>query len=166
MDELAKVIDWFLKQGGKYGNNGFLDEFDGNDSWETIKHTDLHEIHYRRLQIFVANLPDFGDNTKIELQYLLDHSRYDDDADDAINKAIKNLEPMLPEGAKFEISSSVGTNIFLIRVLSHKDLEPENLDQILTTLTDFAEVAMKRVSILYTAPRLEKVLKHYGLAPR
>ena len=111
MDELAKVIDWFLKQGGKYGNNGFLDRFDGNDSWETIKHTDLHEIHYHRLQIFIASLPDFGDDTKIELQYLLDHSRYDDDTDDPINKAIKNLEPLLPEKVQFEIGSSIGTDI-------------------------------------------------------
>jgi len=151
MDQLLPVIDWFRKNGGRYGDSGFLDRFDGNDSWATLDHGDLREIHFRRLQIFVAGLPDSGEEIEIELQYLLDHSRAAGEMC-AIDDAIKSLEPMLPEKAYFEIGSSAGTDIFLIRVLSGKDLEPENLDQILPTLNNFAELAMKHVSILYTAP--------------
>jgi len=159
MDQLLPVIDWFLKNGGRYGDSGFLDRFDGNDSWAALDHSDLREIHFRRLQIFVAGLPDSGEATEIELQYLLDHSRAAGEMC-AIDNAIKSLGPLLPEKAHFEIGSSVGTDIFLIRVLSGKDLEPANLDQILPTLNDFAELAMKRVSILYTAPKFKRIMKH------
>jgi len=73
---------------------------------------------------------------------------------------------MLPEKAHFEIGSSAGTDIFLIRVLSGKDLEPASLEQILPILNDFAELAMKRISILYTAPKFKRVVKRYGLTSR
>jgi len=159
MGQLLQVIDWFLKNGGRYGDSGFLDRFDGNNSWVALDQGDLCEIHFRRLQIFVAVLPNSGDTTEIELQYLLDHSRVAGEMC-AINDAIKGLEPMLPEKAHFEIGSSVGTDIFLIRVLSGKDFKPENLDQILPTLNDFAKLAMKRVSILYSAPKFKRVRKH------
>jgi len=158
------VIDWFLKNGGRYGDSGFLDRFDGNDSWVALDHGDLREIHFRRLQIFVAGLFNPGEETGIELQYLLDHSRAAGEMC-AIDNAIKSLEPMLPEKAYFEIGSSAGTDIFLIRVLSGKDLEPENLDQILPTLNDFAELAIKRVSILYNAPTFKRVVKRYCSKP-
>jgi len=164
MDQLLPVIDWFLKNGGRYGDSGFLDRFDGNDSWVALDHGDLREIHFRRLQIFVAGLFNPGKATEIELQYLLDHSRAADEMC-AINNAIKSLEPILPEKAHFEIGSSVGTDIFLIRLLSGKDIETENLDQILPTLNDFADLAIKRVSILYTAPKFKRAEKNYCSKP-
>jgi len=165
MVQLLPVIDWFLKNGGRYGDSDFLDRFDGNDSWAALEHGDLCEIHFRRLQIFVAGLPNSGAETQIELQYLLDHSRTAGEIG-SIDDAIKVLEPMLPEKAHFEIGSSAGTDIFLIRVLSGKDLEPASLEQILPTLNDFAELAMKRISILYTAPKFKRVVKRYGLTSR
>jgi len=164
MTQLLPVVDWFLKNGGRYGDSDFLARFDGNDSWAALDNGDLREIHFRRLQIFVACLPNSGEATEIELQYLLDHSRAAGDLC-AINNAIKSLEPMLPERAYFEIGSSAGTNILLIRVLSGKYLEPENFDQILPTLNDFAERAMKRISILYTAPKLKRVVNHCQSKP-
>ncbi|MFM8775974.1 MAG: hypothetical protein ACKOEH_03655, partial [Actinomycetota bacterium] len=66
----------------------------------------------------------------------------------------------------FEIGSSAGTDIFLICVLSGKDLEPASLEQIVPTLNDFAELAMKRISILHTAPKFKRVVKRYGLTSR
>lgn len=160
MDETKKVIDWFLQTGGRYGNNGFLDRFGGNDYREIIRHTELHEIHYRRLQIFVVSLPNSGKKTELEVQYLLDHSRAAGEMR-SIDDTIKNLGPMLPEKTRFEIGSSVGVDIFLVRVLSGKDLEPRNLDQILLTLTNFALLAVKHISILYTAPKFERVLSRF-----
>jgi len=164
MGQLLPVIDWFLKNGGRYGDSEFLDRFDGNDPWAALDHGDLCEIHFRRLQIFVAGLPNSGAEREIELQYLLDHSRASGDTY-AIDDAIKSLEPLLPKKSHFEISSSAGTDIFLIRVLSGKDLEPASLDQILPTLNNFADLAMKRVSILYNAPTLNRVVKNYCSKP-
>jgi len=152
MGQLLPVINWFLKNGGRYGDSDFLDRFDGNDSWAALNHSDLCEIHFRRLQVFVACLPNLGKATEIELQYLLDHSRAAREMC-AINDAIKSLEPMLPERAFFEIGSSAGTDIFFVRLLSGKDLGPANLDKILPTLNEFAELAIRHVSILYTAPK-------------
>jgi len=114
--------------------------------------------------IFVAGLFNPGEATEIELQYLLDHSRAAGEMC-AIDDAIKSLEPILPEKAHFEIGSSVGTDIFLIRLLSGKDIETENLDQILPTLNDFADLAIKRVSILYTAPKFKRAEKNYCSKP-
>ena len=89
------------------------------------------------------------------MQYLLDNSRHDEDDNQAINTAIELLEPLLPEKAEFDLSCSIGTDIFLIRDLEGADLEPTKLDEILTTLTKFAEFATTKVSILYIAPEFE-----------
>ena len=89
------------------------------------------------------------------MQYLLDHSRHDDDDGEAINTALELLEPLLPAEAEFDLSCSIGTDIFLIRDLEDADLEPTKLDEILTTLTKFAEFATTKVSVLYIAPELE-----------
>ena len=150
MGHLLPVINWFLKNGGRYGDSDFLDRFDGNDSWAALDHGDFCEIHFRRLQIFVAGLPNSGAETQIELQYLLDHSRAADEIG-AIDEAIKSLEPLLPEGAKFETSYSIGTDIFLLRELDNDELDPEKLDKILSSLTKFAEFAVTKVSILHLA---------------
>jgi len=95
-------------------------------------------------------LPNSGAETQIELQYLLDHSRAADEIG-AIDEAIKSLEPLLPEGAKFETSYSIGTDIFLLRELDNDELDPEKLDKILSSLTKFAEFAVTKVSILHLA---------------
>jgi len=150
MGQLLPVIDWFLKNGGRYGDSDFLDRFDGSDSWAALEHGDLCEIHFRRLQIFVAGLPNSGAETEIELQYLLDHSRAAGEIG-SIDDAIKGLEPMLPEKAHFEIGSSAGTDIFLLRELDNDELDPEKLDKILSSLTKFAEFAVTKVSILHLA---------------
>jgi len=150
MGHLLPVIDWFLKNGGRYGDSNFLDRFDGSDSWAALEHGDLCEIHFRRLQIFVAGLPNSGAETEIELQYLLDHSRAAGEIG-SIDDAIKGLEPMLPEKAHFEIGSSAGTDIFLLRELDNDELDPEKLDKILSSLTKFAEFAVTKVSILHLA---------------
>ena len=85
------------------------------------------------------------------MQYLLEHSRNDDEDDTSIEDAISELEPLLPEGAEFEIGCSIGTDVFLLRELRTKDLMPEKLDEILTTLNKFAEYATTKVSILHLA---------------
>ena len=89
------------------------------------------------------------------MQYLLEHGRNDDDDDTSIQDAINELEPLLPEGAEFEISFSIGTDVFLLRDLDTEDLKPEKLDEILTPLTKFAEFAMTKVSILNLAPEFK-----------
>jgi len=98
MSQVLPLIDWFLKNGGRYGDSGFLDHFDGNDSWAALDHGDLCEIHFRRLQIFVAGLLNPGKATEIELQYLLDHSRAAGEMC-AIDDAIKSLEPPVDQPA-------------------------------------------------------------------
>ena len=100
--------------------------------------------------IFVAGLFNPGEATEIELQYLLDHSRAAGEIG-SIDDAIKGLEPMLPEKAHFEIGSSAGTDIFLLRELDNDELDPEKLDKILSSLTKFAEFAVTKVSILHLA---------------
>ena len=91
----------------------------------------------------------------MSIQFLLDHGRNDDDDDTSLEDAINLLEPLLPEGAEFEISHSIGTDIFLLRELSAEDLKPDKLDRILTPLTKFSEFAVTKVSILHLAPELE-----------
>ena len=81
--------------------------------------------------------------------------------DDSIEKAVAELEPMLPEKAEIEVGCSIGTDVFLVRSLNKEELEPAKLDEIMTTLTKFAEFARTKVSILYTAP--EFTLKHTHL---
>ena len=89
------------------------------------------------------------------MQYLLEHGRNDDDDDTSLEDAINELEPLLPEGAEFEISFSIGTDVFLLRDLDTEDLQPEKLDKILTTLNKFAEFATTKVSILHLAPEFK-----------
>lgn len=107
------------------------------------------------MQLFVTEVSFGSEKSIISLQYLLDHSRNDDDDGEAINTAIELLEPLLPEKAEFDLSCSIGTDIFLIRDLDDADLEPKKLDEILTTITKFAEFATTKVSVFYIAPEFE-----------
>ena len=157
MEKFQPVIDWFTDRGGKYAGDSAPSFYQDADTkfWEEIEHTGNHEIKYRGLQLFVTEVSLDDENSIISLQYLLDHSRHDEDDNQAINTAIELLEPLLPEKAEFDLSCSIGTDIFLIRDLEEDDLEPTKLDEILTTLTKFAEFATTKVSILYIAPEFE-----------
>ena len=157
MEKFQPVIDWFTDRGGKYAGDSAPSFYQDADTkfWEEIEHTGNHEIKYRGLQLFVTEVSLDDENSIISLQYLLDHSRHDEDDNQAINTAIELLEPLLPEKAEFDLSCSIGTDIFLIRDLEGADLEPTKLDEILTTLTKFAEFATTKVSILYIAPEFE-----------
>ena len=157
MEKFQPVIDWFKDRGGKYAGDSAPSFYQDADTkfWEEIEHTGNHEIKYRGLQLFVTEVSLDDENSIISLQYLLDHSRHDEDDNQAINTAIELLEPLLPEKAEFDLSCSIGTDIFLIRDLEGADLEPTKLDEILTTLTKFAEFATTKVSILYIAPEFE-----------
>ena len=162
MEKFQPVIDWFTDRGGKYAGDSAPSFYQDADTkfWEEIEHTGNHEIKYRGLQLFVTEVSLDDENSIISLQYLLDHSRHDEDDNQAINTAIELLEPLMPEKAEFDLSCSIGTDIFLIRDLEGADLEPTKLDEILTTLTKFAEFATTKVSILYIAPefKLKKTL--------
>ena len=157
MEKFQPVIDWFTDRGGKYGGDSSPTLYQDADTkfWEEIEHTGNHEIKYRGLQLFVTEVSLDDENSIISLQYLLDHGRHDEDDNQAINTAIELLEPLLPEEAEFDLSCSIGTDIFLIRDLEGADLEPTNLDEILTTITKFAEFATTKVSVLYIAPKFE-----------
>ena len=154
MERIQPVIDWFTDRGGKYRGDSspaiYRDE-DGETPYE-IEHTGNHEISYRGLQIFLTEDIFENDEIKVVMQYLLEHSRNDDDDDTSLEDAINELEPLLPEGTEFEIGCSIGTDVFLLRELNTEDLEPEKLDEILPTLNKFAEFAMTKVSILHIAP--------------
>lgn len=168
MEKFQPVIDWFTDRGGKYDGDSAPSLYQDADTkfWEEIEHTGNHEIKYRGLQLFVTEVSLGDEKSIISLQYLLDHSRHDEDDNQAINTAIELLEPLLPEKAEFDLSCSIGTDIFLIRDLKDDDLEPTKLDEILTTLTKFAEFATTKVSILHLAPEFElkKTLKAGGEA--
>lgn len=168
MEKFQPVIDWFTHRGGKYAGDSAPSLYQDADTkfWEEIEHTGNHEIKYRGLQLFVTEVSLGDEKSIISLQYLLDHSRHDEDDNQAINTAIELLEPLLPEKAEFDLSCSIGTDIFLIRDLKDDDLEPTKLDEILTTLTKFAEFATTKVSILHLAPEFElkKTLKAGGEA--
>ena len=157
MERIQPVIDWFTDRGGKYRGDSspaiYRDE-DGETPYE-IEHTGNHEISYRGLQIFLTEDSFENGEIKIVMQYLLEHGRNDDDDDTSIQDAISKLEPLLPEGAEFEIGCSIGTDVFLLRDLDTEDLQPEKLDQILTPLNKFAEFATTKVSILYLAPEFK-----------
>ena len=157
MERIQPVIDWFTDRGGKYRGDSspaiYRDE-DGETPYE-IEHTGNHEISYRGLQIFLTEDSFENGEIKIVMQYLLEHGRNDDDDDTSIQDAISKLEPLLPEGAEFEISFSIGTDVFLLRDLDTEDLQPEKLDKILTPLTKFAEFATTKVSILHIAPEFK-----------
>jgi hypothetical protein len=168
MEKVQPVIDWFKDRGGKYGGDSAPSLYQDADTkfWEEIEHTGNHEIKYRGLQLFVTEVSLGGGKSIISLQYLLDHGRNDDDDGEAINTAIELLEPLLPEKAEFDLSCSIGTDIFLIRDLEDAELEPKKLDEILTTITKFAEFATTKVSVFYLAPEFElkKTLKAGGEA--
>ncbi len=120
-----------------------------------IDRSALIEIAWRGLQIFLGEIFFENNTSTVSIQFLLDHGRNDDDDDTSMKNAIGGLEPLLPEGAEFEISHSMGTDIFLLCELSAEDLKPDKLDRILTTLTKFAEFAVTKVSILHLAPELK-----------
>ena len=157
MEKIQPVIDWFTDRGGKYQGDsspGIYRDEDGETPYE-IEHTGNHEVSYRGLQIFITEDSFENDEMKIVMQYLLEHGRDDDDDDTSLEDAINELEPLLPEGAEFEISFSIGTDVFLLRDLDTEDLKPEKLDQSLTPLNKFAEFAMTKVSILHIAPEFK-----------
>lgn len=166
MERIQPVIDWFTNRGGKYCGDKTISHYqdENYESYEEIEHSGNHEVQYRGLQIFVMEDSVDDEKTRVVLQYLLEHSRDDDDDDTSIEDAINELEPLLPEKAEFELGSSIGTDVFLLRDLDNDDLEPNKLDEILTTLTKFAEIAMKRISILYLAPefKLRSVESEYS----
>ena len=120
-----------------------------------IDRSALIEIAYRGLQIFLGEIFFDDNSTSVSIQFLLDHGRIDDDDNTSLEDVINELEPLLPEGAEFEISHSIGTDIFLLRELSAEDLKPDKLAAILTPLTKFAEFAATKVSILNLAPELK-----------
>ena len=157
MEKFQPVIDWFKDRGGKYAGDSAPSLYQVADTkfWEEIEHSGNHEVQYRGLQLFVTEVSLGGEKSIISLQYLLDHGRQDEDDNEAINTAIELLEPLLPEKAEFDLSCSIGTDIFLIRGLKDADLEPTKLDEILTTITKFAEFATTKVSILHLAPEFE-----------
>ena len=157
MEKFQPVIDWFTDRGGKYDGDSAPSLYQDADTkfWEEIEHSGNHEIKYRGLQLFVTEVSMDDEKSIISLQYLLDHGRQDEDDNEAINTAIELLEPLLPEKAEFDLSCSIGTDIFLIRDLEGDDLEPTKLDEILTTITKFAEFATTKVSILHLAPEFE-----------
>jgi hypothetical protein len=124
MEKFQPVIDWFTDRGGKYAGDSAPSLYQDADTkfWEEIEHTGNHEIKYRGLQLFVTEVSLGSEKSIISLQYLLDHSRQDEDDNEAINTAIELLEPLLPEKAEFDLSCSIGTDIFLIRDLEDDDL--------------------------------------------
>ena len=119
-----------------------------------IDRSALIEIAWRGLQIFLGEIFFDNNSSTVSIQFLLDHSRIDDD-DTSLEDVINELELLLPEGAEFEISHSIGTDIFLLRELSEEDLKPDKLDRILTPLTKFAEFAVTKVSIFHLAPEFK-----------
>ena len=146
MEKIQPVIDWFTDRGGKYI---------GGDDFVEIEDSGNQEVQYRGLQIFINEHLFDNDKTVVVLQYLLEHGRNDDNDDTSLEDAINELEPLLPEGAEFEIGCSIGTDVFLLRDLDTEDLQPEKLDKILTPLTKFAEFATTKVSILHIAPEFK-----------
>ena len=157
MERIQPVIDWFTDRGGKYQGDGSPAVYrDENGVFlEEIEHTGNHEISYRGLQIFLTEDIFENDKIKVVMQYLLEHGRNDNDDDTSLEDAINELEPLLPEGAEFEIGCSIGTDVFLLQELGTEDLEPKKLDKILTTLNKFAEFATTKVSILHLAPEFK-----------
>jgi len=120
-----------------------------------IDRSALIEIAYRGLQIFLGEIFFENNTSTVSIQFLLDHGRNENDDDTSLEDAINLLDPLLPEGAEFEISKSIGTDIFLLRELSAEDLRPDKVDRILTPLTKFAEFAVTKVSIFHLAPEFK-----------
>jgi hypothetical protein len=157
MKNLHPVINWFTERGGKYEGDSspaFFDAESGSFSGE-IEHTGNHELQFRGLQIFLTEDVYDTDEIKIVVQYLLEHGGSCDVDSFSIEDAIREIEPLLPENAEFEISHSVGIDVFLLRELSIEEMKPEKLDKILTPLTKFAEFATTQVSIIHLAPEFK-----------
>jgi len=155
MEFLQPVINWFTERGGKFEGDSspaFFDTESCSFSGE-IEHTGNHEVRFRGLQIFLTEDVYDTDETKIVVQYLLEHGGMCDDDAVSIDDAIREIEPLLPENAEFEISHSIGNDVFLLRELGVEEMNPEKLDEILTPLTKFAEFATTKVSIIPLAPR-------------
>ena len=146
MEKIQPVINWFTDRGGKYI---------GGDDFVEIEDSGNKEVQYRGLQIFINELLFTNHKTVVVLQYLLEHGRNDDDDDTSLEDAVNELEPLLPEDAELEISYSIGTDIFLLRELDNDELDVEKLDNILTPLTQFAEFAVTKVSMLHLAPEFK-----------
>lgn len=120
-----------------------------------IDRSALIEIAYRGLQIFLGEIFFENNTSTVSIQFLLDHGRIDDDDNTSLEDAVNELEPLLPESTEFEIGSSIGTDVFLIREIDNDELDVEKLDRILTPLTKFAEFAVTKVSILHLAPKFK-----------
>ena len=151
------LMNWFIDRGGKRGTGKSITHYRDadNDMWlETDGNVDDGEIQYRGMQIFITDNMNENDPL-VELLYLLEHGRNDEDDDESIEKAVEELETMLPEKAEIEVGCSIGTDVFLVRSLNKEELEPAKLEEILTTLTKFAEFAMTKVSILHIAPEFK-----------
>ena len=157
MNNLHPVINWFTERGGKYEGDrspAFFDTESCSFSSE-IEHTGNHEVRFHGLQIFLTEDVYDTDETKIVVQYLLEHGgRCHGDAV-SIEDAIREIEPLLPENAEFGISHSIGNDVFLLRELGVEEMKPEKLDEILTPLTKFAEFATTKVSIIHLAPEFK-----------
>ena len=157
----------YVMNGGPEPASWAEEDNDERDNWELednskdiclpdeIWQSALNEIAYRGLQIFLGEIIFDNNTSTVSIQFLLDHGRNDDDDNKSLEDAINELEPLLPEGAEFEISHSIGTDIFLLRELDNDELDIEKLDEILTPLTKFAEFAMTKVSILHIAPEFQ-----------
>ena len=150
-----ELYDYVVNNGPEPASWAEADNDEDVFSLGEIDRSALKEITYRGLQIFLGEIFFENNTSTVSIQFLLDHGRNDDDDDTSLEDAINLLEPLLPEGAEFEISHSIGTDIFLLRELSAEDLKPDKLDRILTTLTKFAEFAVTKVSILHLAPELK-----------
>jgi hypothetical protein len=157
MKNLQPVINWFTERGGKYEGDSsptFFDAESGSFSGE-IEHTGNHEVRFRGLQIFLTEDIYETDEIKIVVQCLLEHGRNCDGDAVSIDDAIREIEPLLPENAEFEICHSVGIDVFLVCELGVDEMKPEKLDEILTPLTKFAEFATTKVSIIHLAPEFK-----------
>ncbi|NBO27108.1 MAG: hypothetical protein EBU96_10050 [Actinobacteria bacterium] len=156
----------YVMNGGPEPASWAEEDNDERDNWELednskdiclpdeIWQSALNEIAYRGLQIFLGEIIFDNNTSTVSIQFLLDHGRNDDDDNKSLEDAINELEPLLPEGAEFEISHSIGTDIFLLRELDNDELDIEKLDETLTPLTKFAEFAVTKISILHLAPEL------------
>ena len=127
---------------------------------DEIERSALNEIAYRGLQIFLGEIFFEDDTSTVSIQFLLDHGRDDNDDDTSLEDAINELEPLLPQGAEFEIWHSIGTDVFLMCELTSEELKPEKLDAILAPLTKFAEFATTKVSILHLVPEFKLKATH------
>ncbi len=124
MEITEPVKNWFIDRGGKRGTGKSFTHYRDadNDMWlETDSNIDDGEIQYRGMQIFITDNMDESDPL-VELLYLLEHGRNDEDDDDSIEKAVAELEPMLPKKAEFEVGCSIGPNAGRMGSHSHSSV--------------------------------------------